>query len=107
MKRTHTIAVGIFAALMSGIALSARAQAGGMDGSGGSGPGMMMGQGHNTRPGQQSGRGPGMMGQAHGPASSQQGATGPMQHGGAGAGPMAGGCPMMSAMAGGQTGHTH
>jgi hypothetical protein len=105
MKRMHTIAAGVFAALMSTVAVSAHAQSEHM---GGKGPGMMghgqkgpgmTGQGHNM--------GPGAMGQGHNMGAGQHGATGPGEQGGTGMGPMAGGCPMMSAMSGGQGGHKH
>ena len=91
MKRKHTIAIGIAAALTLGIATSAQAHPMGGTGPGVTGPMM---QGHDTS-GTQGGMGAGH----HGPmAHGQTGSTGPHQHGATGKGPTAGGCPMMSMM---------
>ena len=99
MKRRHTVAVGIVAALMSSVALSAHAHPGGMGGMGGMQGGMMaqMGQGPHSASAQQGGGGAGHPGMGAG----HQGMGGPgrgmaAQRGQAGEGGMAGGCPMMS-----------
>jgi hypothetical protein len=94
VKHKHAIAI-VTAALSFGLAATAHAEA-----TAATAPGMMgqMMQGRDMSAGGHSGMHGAMAGHRGPMGQAQAGSSAPHQHNGAGAGPMAGGCPMMSMM---------